>query len=151
MKLINNFLSSYDIAYLLNLSETMSGWTKGRQGTGYDVLYLKDRVGIQYLISSTLTKLGPIFEDFWDAYLIRYQVGDFIDYHKDEAAFFGKRHHRINAMVKVAEQGGDFFINHEKVEFPLGAAIDFFPDEEEHGVTKVEKGLRLVFSVGCWQ
>lgn len=151
MQVIHGFLANYDIALLLNYAETGNAWTKGRQDTGYNILFLKDQYGAQYLIDRAKALLGPIFEDFWDCYLIRYNVGEFIPSHKDDVALFGKRHRRLNAMVKLADEGGDFIINGSKVEFPLGAAIDFFPDDEEHEVTKVEKGQRLVFTVGIWQ
>lgn len=151
MQLIHGFLSNYDIALLLNYAGTGNAWMKGRQDTGYNILYLKDKVGVQHLAQRAKDILGPMFEDFWDCYLIRYDVGQYIPSHKDDVALFGKRHHRLNAMVKLAEEGGDFIINGSKAEFPLGSAIDFFPDDEEHEVTKVEKGQRLVFTVGIWQ
>lgn len=151
MQLIHGFLTTHNIEWMLRWADENSGWTRGRQGTGYDVLYVKDEPDWSGLIQRCLIHIGPYFEDFFDAYLIRYQERDFIPPHKDEAAMFGKRHHRINSMVSLAEEGGDFLIDGKKQEFPLGAAIDFYPDEEEHEVTKVAKGRRIVFTVGCWQ
>lgn len=151
MQLIPDFLTTHNIEFILRWADNDGGWTRGRQGTGYEVLYVKDEPNFAGLIQRAVLHLGPYFEDFYDAYLIRYQEGDFIPLHKDEAAFFGKRHHRINAMVAIAEAGGDLLIDGKLIEFPLGAAVDFFPDEEAHEVTKVTAGRRILFSVGCWQ
>jgi predicted 2-oxoglutarate/Fe(II)-dependent dioxygenase YbiX len=151
MQLIPDFLTSHNIEFIARWADQDNGWTRGRQDTGYDILYVKDEPDFAGLIHRAVLHLGPYFEDFYDAYLIRYQTGDYIPAHKDEAGFFGKRHHRINAMVTLAEEGGDFLIDGKPIEFPLGAAVDFYPDEEEHAVTTVTKGRRVLFSVGCWQ
>ena len=151
MLLILDFLTPANIDFIRARADAESGWTRGRQGTGYEVLYVKDDPDFSGLIQRAIFHLGPYFEDFYDAYLIRYQEGDFIPLHKDEAAFFGKRHHRINAMVTCADAGGDLYIDGKLIEFPLGAAVDFLPDEEEHEVTPVVRGRRLLLSVGCWQ
>ena len=151
VQLIRDFLTPHDVEFVLRWADSRSGWTRGRQGTGYEVLHVKDAPDFSGLVQRAILRLGPYFEDFYDAYLIRYQEGDFIPPHRDEAAFFGKRHHRVNAMVAIAEAGGDLLIDGVRVEFPLGAAVDFFPDEEEHEVTPVTRGRRILFSVGCWQ
>jgi predicted 2-oxoglutarate/Fe(II)-dependent dioxygenase YbiX len=151
MQLIPDFLTRHNVEFIVRWADDHSGWTRGRQGTGYDVLYVKDDPDFSGLIQRALLHLGPYFEDFFDAYLIRYQEGDYIPLHKDEAALFGKRHHRINAMVSVANAGGDLLIDGKLIEFPLGAAVDFFPDDEEHEVTPVTRGRRVLLSVGCWQ
>lgn len=151
MQLIRDFLTVHNIEFICRWADSQSGWTRGRQDTGYEVLYVKDEPDFSGLVQRAILQLGPYFEDFYDAYLIRYQEGDFIPLHRDEAAFFGKRHHRLNALVVAAEEGGDLRINATSIEFPIGTAVDFFPDEEEHEVTKVTRGRRILFSVGCWQ
>lgn len=151
MRLIHDFLSSHNIEFILRAARADDGWTRGRQGTGYEILSVKDDPDFSGLVWRAILQLGPYFEDFCDAYLIRYREGDFVPAHKDQGAIAGKRHHRINTMVALAEEGGHFIVGARAVDFPLGAAVDFFPDEEEHEVTAVTRGTRIVFSVGCWQ
>lgn len=151
MQKIPHFLATTDIELILHWANTSCGWTRGRQNTGYDVLPIKQEAAFSHLIQRALHHVGPHFEDFYDAYLIRYQIGDYIPPHKDAAALAGKRHHRLNAVAACADEGGELHIQGERVEFPLGAAVDFFPDEEEHEVTRVIRGQRILFSVGCWQ
>lgn len=151
MHLISDFLTPHNIEFILRWADESSDWTRGRQGTGYEILYVKDEPDFAGLVQRAILHLGPYFEDFYDAYLIRYRQGDFIPRHKDEASIVGKRHHRINAMVALADEGGDLRIDGKLIELPLGAAVDFFPDEEEHEVAPVTRGRRILFSVGCWQ
>ncbi|HSX23317.1 MAG TPA: hypothetical protein VLE97_11140 [Gaiellaceae bacterium] len=151
MQLIPGFLTPHNIEFILRWADAGGGWTRGRQGTGYEVLYVKDEPDFSGLVQRAIAQIGPYFEDFYDAYLIRYQEGDFIPLHKDEAAFFGKRHRRLNAMVERAGAGGKLFIDGKPIELAVGEAIDFFPDEDEHEVTAVTQGRRILFSVGCWQ
>lgn len=151
MQQILHFLAPTDIEFILHRAHTSCGWTRGRQNTGYDVLSIKHEPAFSGLIQRALLHVGPYFEDFYDAYLLRYQVGDYIPPHRDEAALAGKRHHRLNAMAACADEGGELLIQGRQIKFPLGTAIDFFPDEEEHAVTRVIQGQRLLFSVGCWQ
>ncbi len=151
MQLIHNFLSPHNVEFILRAASAGDGWSRGRQGTGYEILPVKDDPDFSGLVHRAVLHLGPYFEDFYDAYLIRYQQGDFIPAHRDLSALADKRHHRLNAMVSPADEGGHFVVGGHTLDFPVGAAVDFFPDEEEHEVTPITRGQRIVFSVGCWQ
>ena len=53
---------------------------------------------------------------------------------------------RVNVVLRPAEQGGIFLCNGAWVNFPR---FKFFrPDQLTHGVSKIEKGERLVLSIG---
>jgi hypothetical protein len=103
-------------------------WQKGRLNTGYD----------KVLIS---TGKFPIP---FDLYLLRFNEGTEIPPHKDSVK--SGRHYRLNIVLKKAQKGGEF--NCQQVLFKLGRAILFRPDEQEHHVTRIEKGSRYVLSLG---
>ncbi|HET7503630.1 MAG TPA: 2OG-Fe(II) oxygenase [Kofleriaceae bacterium] len=143
-------LSDTEIAELRERATASEGWTAGRQGTGYEILPLRAALptGPGSLIARTLARLGTPFEDFWDAYLIRYRDGAHITPHVDDAQH-GKRHRRINAVVTAADAGGDLWIDGRQIVLGVGDAVRFYPDRERHEVTQVT-GTRLLFSVGAW-
>jgi hypothetical protein len=144
------FLSPAEIAELTERGTTGTGWKLGRQGTGYDILPLKGILpdGPGSLVARSLALLGTPFEDYWDAYLIRYNDGAYIAEHVD-AAQHGKRHRRLNAVIATATAGGELRIDGVLVSLGLGDAVRFFSDREVHSVTPV-RGTRLLFSVGAW-
>ncbi len=144
---IPGFLSSDEIVELCAHAAS-DGWTAGRQGTGYDILPLRDVAAFSTLVARGLSKLGTPFEDYWDTYLIRYQDGSSIPPHTD-AARHGRRHRRINAVLEQATSGGELYVDGAKIELAVGDAVLFFPDQEVHAVTVVS-GRRLLFSVGAW-
>lgn len=79
-----------------------------------------------------------------DCYLLYYPEGSVIPPHTDE--WTGKRHFRLNIVLHQPKRGGEFkcancIINRFPVYF-------FRPDANEHSVTKIEEGYRLVFSLG---
>lgn len=155
------FLSAREVAELRERAATADGWAPGRQGTGYDILPLKQvlpgepraaagrsEAGADTLITRSLALLGTPFEDYWDVYLIRYLEGSHIARHVDDAQH-GKRHRRINALLTPAAGGGELWIDGRQIELAVGDAVRFYPDREVHEVTPVV-GTRLLFSVGAW-
>lgn len=143
------FLSAVEIAELRARAAVADGWTPGRQGTGYDILPLKQVLpGAGTLVTRSLARLGTPFEDYWDVYLIRYLEGSHIARHVDDAQH-GKRHRRINALVTPPAGGGALWIDGRLIELAVGDAVRFYPDREVHEVTPVV-GSRLLFSVGAW-
>lgn len=105
-------------------------WQKGRQEEGeYRILPL---------IWSKFLKL--------DCFLIKFPTGSYILPHKDETKN-NRRHYRLNIILCQPKHGGVFKV--ERTIFSLFNRIHFFrPDLYEHEVTKVEKGFRLVLSIG---
>jgi predicted 2-oxoglutarate/Fe(II)-dependent dioxygenase YbiX len=146
MQLVPAFLSPDELADLRRRAEVAGAWTPGRQGTGYDILPL--RAEPIPAIARALALLGTPFEQYWDAYLIRYLDGAHIPPHVDPAQH-GRRHRRLNAMLTRATRGGELRIDGALVELELGDAVLFYPDEERHEVAPVV-GTRLLFSVGAW-
>jgi predicted 2-oxoglutarate/Fe(II)-dependent dioxygenase YbiX len=144
------FLSALEVAELRERAAAVDGWTRGRQGTGYDILPLKQilPIGPDTLITRALAQLGTPFEDYWDVYLIRYPDGSHIPEHVDDAQH-GKRHRRINAMLASAHSGGELWIDGRRIDLSVGDAVRFYPDREVHAVSPVV-GTRLLFSVGAW-
>lgn len=150
-ELIPAFLTPGEIA-ALRVRASRDGWKPGRQGTGYDILPLRDVAElaplVAPLIARALSRLGTPYEDFWDCYLIRYLDGSSIPKHTD-AAQHERRHRRINAVLEQARTGGELFVDGAKIDLAVGDAVLFFPDQEVHEVTQVG-GSRLLFSVGAW-
>jgi hypothetical protein len=129
-------------------------WSEGRQGTGYFKL--------------KLFGLGKLL----DLYLLRYPVGAYIPSHRDPVP--GRRHWRLNLMLKQARNGGSFhWSSHGCDMFPSwwgltmrhldsGRALLilalpwnhyrrvmlFRSDLVEHGVLEVGVGTRWVLSLG---
>lgn len=102
-------------------------WEPGRIGTGYNKILL---------LQSGLLK--------FDIYLLYYPEGSEITPHVDIVC--GKSHYRLNVMLKKAERGGEFVC-----ENPIfrGFRMNLFrPDSSVHSVTKVEKGYRVMLSIG---
>lgn len=100
-------------------------WRLGRQGTGYQKL---------------LVAQGS----WWDCWLLKYAPGTMIPLHTDPVA--GKRHYRLNVILKNAS-GGHFSACDPPL-FRWGRIILFRPDINEHMVTEVYEGTRLVLSIG---
>lgn len=104
-------------------------WEEGRQGTGY----LKKKIFENYS--------GILF----DLYLLKFPEGCHIPKHKDEIGF-GKKHYRVNIILKGAKKGGKFKINKTILNLPFIKV--FRPDLHEHEVTRVEEGTRYLLSFG---
>lgn len=107
---------------------TLFQWQQGRQQTGYDKMRL------------AIVRWPVAF----DVYLLRFKQGSEIPLHMDEIK--DGEHHRINIILKNAQEGGDFMC-----ECPIfeSKRIKYFrPDISAHQVSKVVKGTRYVFSVG---
>src|SRR5262245_56333666 len=129
------FLSAQEVAELCDRAADADGWTPGRQGSGYDILPLKRILpdGPGSLIARSLALLGTPFENYWDAYLIRYRDGAYIAEHVDDAQH-GKRHRRLNAVLALPGRGGELRIDGALIELAVGDAVRFFPDREVHAV-----------------
>lgn len=165
-EVIPEFLTPDQRVKLLAHGEGASGWSSGRQGTGYETLYMKSFVTLILSGGAPLSNISVLVhhltmkslslldketspDDFWDVFLIRYKDGAYIPSHKDEAALFGKRHRRLNALIKAPEAGGELHIENKLIALNEGDAVLFSPDEEVHDVSPC-RGLRLMWSVGCW-
>ena len=102
-------------------------WVKGRQGTGYEKLRL--------LVSSYFK---------FDVYLLKFKKGSYIDTHTDPVK--EGRHFRLNIILKNAYEGGEFVC---KNTIFSNSFINYFrPDISEHGVTRIDSGVRYVLSIG---
>jgi len=144
---LTGFLTAGEITALRALAGR-DGWKPGRQGTGYDILPLREVPEVADLVARGLALLGTPFEDYWDVYLIRYLDGASIPPHVDEAQH-DRRHRRINAVLEQADAGGELIVDGSRVALQVGDACLFYPDQERHEVTAV-RGRRLLFSVGAW-
>lgn len=103
-------------------------WEQGRQDSGY----LKKR------IYSVL-----IFGIGLDCYLIKYPKGANIKSHVD--AVDGKKHKRLNIILKQSKIGGQFIKNGK---LQTGRIHYFRPDIDEHSVSEIREGTRIVLSFG---
>ncbi len=103
-------------------------WKRGRQQSGYDKMLLA-------------TGRFPIG---FDCYLLRFPEGCEVPPHTD--AVSGKRHYRLNIILKNARKGGLFICARPLFQ---NSRIKFFrPDQCEHSVTRVESGSRYLLSIG---
>ena len=102
-------------------------WQQGRQGTGYNKLCLLQSKHLKF-----------------DAYLLYYPQGSRIGVHTDEVE--SGRHYRLNIMLKKAKKGGDFIC--PDVSFRFWRVALFRPDIQEHLVTTIQDGYRVMLSIG---
>ncbi len=152
MAWLRNVMGHYERLWFEAFADHNAVWTKGRQGTGYEICSIKHEAELKKIIEE-LSKLvrAETTGDHWDAYFIRYTNGTFVPKHKDEASIFGMRHKRLNIILQNPESGGEFYaqgVNVPKI-IPEGDAYLFYPDEHEHEVTPVV-GTRLILSIGAW-
>lgn len=105
-------------------------WKKGRQHSGYERLLL----------------IKSSFPLPFDMYIIRYKEGDHIPYHTDPAPK-GRKHFRLNIFLRSAELGGEFLTKGRTIYSSKYVQL-FRPDITEHAVSKIERGKRLVLSIG---
>lgn len=103
-------------------------WNEGRQKTGY----MK-----KTFYSFKVLGIGV------DCHLIKYPEGSNIPPHTDKVK--NKSHKRLNIVLKHAKSGGTFKKNGEPQQ---GRFHNFKPDKDEHEVTKIDKGERIVLSFG---
>lgn len=106
----------------------MFKWVKGRLNGGYDKLLI-----------TTLRWPIP-----FDLYLLRFPEGSEIKEHVDPVD--GKRHYRLNIIIKKAKEGG-LATNREPIYENRRIKL-FRPDISPHAVSKVLSGTRYVLSLG---
>ncbi|WP_144106824.1 2OG-Fe(II) oxygenase [Paraburkholderia sp. BCC1886] len=103
-------------------------WQEGRQNTGYRLFTM---------INSKRFAL--------DMHLIAYPTGSSIPPHRDPVEPT-HGHYRLNIEVRKAKRGGEFQCGRCLFRF---WRISFFrPDIEEHSVTNIDEGQRLLLSIG---
>ena len=103
-------------------------WKSGRQQTGYEKMLLL---------------ANPFIVPF-DCYILRYKQGAEVPEHTDPVD--GKRHYRLNVVLKKARSGGEFVCS--STIFESSRIKLFRPDQAAHSVTRVDEGTRYVFSLG---
>ncbi len=145
VRVVRAFLEAAERRELELLAEHVA-WEPGRQGTGYEKCAIAAEPQAAAPIARALRELGAAIHGPYDVWLIRYQVGTEIPPHRDPVEP-GREHHRLNAIVRSAT-GGDAKVRGVPVALAEGDAYVFRPDAEEHEVTRVTAGTRLVFSVG---
>jgi hypothetical protein len=103
-------------------------WDSGRQKSGY--------------------KKFKILESkrfLFDMYLLYYPQGSAISGHVDKVTH--GNHYRLNFTIKKAKKGGVFLLAGKPI-FRLGRIVIFRPDKQCHSVSQIQKGYRIVFSIG---
>lgn len=109
----------------------MSVWESGRQGGGY--------------LKKTILDIKFPFR--MDMHYLLIPEGCSIPLHRDPLPpGEDGEHFRLNIVLKQPEQGGEFIC--ESPIFNLPRIKFFRPDIDTHGVSVVEKGERLVLSIG---
>ena len=100
--ILKDFLSLNERLLLVQIAEGLS-WEKGRQETGYEKASLRGIECLAELVEHARSYLLPLGANsgLTDTYLLRYPDGSYIPPHKDEPTIYGKRHKRLNALVKA--------------------------------------------------
>lgn len=133
--------------------EPNEGFVSGKQGTGYQKKDVKADLRYQILIDQALrtshwnhTNKLWVKPEKYDAWVLKYPTGSEIPVHTDPVEL-GLEHHRLNTLVTEAE-GGELYIEGQRVPLVAGDGYYFRPDLHPHYVTKITKGERIIFSVG---
>ncbi|MDK1285810.1 2OG-Fe(II) oxygenase [Pseudoalteromonas umbrosa] len=103
-------------------------WQVGRQKSGYHKMLL----------------LGAHWPVKFDVYLLKFPEGCEVPEHVDEVS--SGRHFRLNIVLKKASKGGAFLC--QSPLFESDRIKLFRPDRCVHSVSRVEKGERLLLSIG---
>jgi hypothetical protein len=159
-------LTPDEIEILKYVAATATDWEKGRQGSGYFKLDLKELSVDFYNLSTVRTRLlnaiqkhthatGPEIQKANDFWLIYYPEGVGVCPHKDPAPAKAK-HVRANVAVTKPLTGGVFRVPNgyfKECDLPIdllpGQGVVFSPSEVQHSVTDAGIGGRLVVSVGA--
>jgi hypothetical protein len=144
------FLTPREVAHWRTIADSSPAWnwSAGRQGTGYHKLDLRQQFSeapLAALRCLELIRARP--SDPWDCYLIRYWETSWAPRHKDPAEP-GRRHARVNVLLRKGASGGDLEVAGARVPLSVGDAVLFYPDAAEHQVSQVF-GERLALSVGA--
>lgn len=85
------------------------------------------------------------FNKRFDCYLFHYKEGSYIPRHKDPS--FGKRHYRLNIVLKKPKEGGQWLCKKTIFNFKERVIV-FRADDSYHQITKITKGDRWLLSFG---
>jgi hypothetical protein len=108
--------------------KTFFKWELGRKNTQY----------------SRMTLICNPFLIPWHVLILKFPEGSHIPSHKDPMK--GRRHWRLNIIVKSAKEGGEFVCENSIIQSRF---LNFFrSDLYEHSVNKVNQGTRYVLSIG---
>lgn len=143
-----------------DLSDSAEGavWQPGRQSGGYykcDIGTSRWCDVIRDAIHMASAATGE--PKAWDAYLLYYPCGSFVDWHKDPPPSPGLIHRRLNAIIREPDSGGELLLRPDDATTALmdgtvmlteGDAVIFSPSDVSHCVRPVCRGSRLVFSFG---
>jgi hypothetical protein len=102
-------------------------WVLGRQGTGYNKLCLFQSKRLMC-----------------DTYILYFPKDSRVSAHTDEVQ--AGRHYRLNIMLKRAKRGGEFIC--PDATFKWWRIAMFRPDIQEHMVTTIQEGYRVMLSIG---
>ncbi len=84
----------------------------------------------------------------YGCYIIRYGLGAFKAPHKDPSPNWKQRHYRLVCVLQEAGEGGDLYVGGERRDLRRYDAFAFRADLEEHWVTPVTKGERIILTLG---
>lgn len=153
MKLIKGFLSELDVLNisLLHINCAKFGFYKhGEQKTGYKTANVLDSVFTQQIITRAMRVMNASQNaPMKDALLLYYPERSMIPKHTDRCSLFGAVHTRCNILIASPQKGGVLKVNNEQWDLFPGDAFVFKPDQEEHEVSTIDSGHRLVLSIGC--
>ncbi len=144
VRMLPNWLSKHERNHLDNHTPA-DGWVLGQQETGYYKRDITQIGAMRGMVARALEELDH--PTLYDAWLLHYPTASSIPKHEDPR-MAGMNHIRLNAIVT---QGVGGLLRISGVEVPTNVcdAYIFRPDEQEHEVTPIEIGSRLVFSVGA--
>lgn len=109
-----------------------SWWKKGRQGTNYYKLKILEN---KFLLP-------------FDIYILKFPSGSHIQKHVDPVED-GRRHFRLNVVLKPAPEGGVFRKHGDCPHFHIFGPFEFFrPDICPHSMTQVQGGSKYYLSIG---
>lgn len=138
------WLDESELAYWLGLAE-MVEYTTVRK------TYRMAPLSAEQLYGSSSVKWFLGRTEPYACYIIRYGIGACKTFHRDPPLAGGKskhEHHRLICLLQSAQSGGQLMIAGNQELFLPRDCIMFRADLEEHGVSEVTQGERIILTVG---
>lgn len=156
MKVLRRFITRTEQGLLLDMAR-VAMYEDGRQQTGYfrSLITSDNRNSRKWLLAlcnhclAAMSVRDPASGSGThghDAYFIKYPTGSLSPSHLDPVPGF--EHRRVNMILRMPPKGGVLTVDGVEYDLLERDAYTFSPDREWHGVSAVDEGERIVFTVG---
>lgn len=141
-KIYKNFLSSKEVSNLLDLWKKTPGFDATTAGRAHSFYGCSAPMELT-LRALELLDAGNPDAKYLDSFFLHYAEQQGCDDHTDSRSLT-----RVNVLLVKPARGGVFSVNKEDLPMDVGDAVVFEPCDDVHSVSLIEKGERVVWSMG---